>query len=331
MDNGTMVEAFKYLNYYQLAKNSLTSKRFRNLIRTHRNSLALLYVDYMGMLSCEIAPVAIKIFDQKLSPEAYNEWVMRNSYSKQAPLEDQVATTQCTQNVSNGYLLSALAHYKDPYRHELVSKTSVFFAKVELNDENWPAFQHFIRLLTDPFIFIHTVDLHYQNAFLNALSGAVNPDRRIQCRWFYFDLKGNSQKSITWTKNHVRCDKFSIDDLGADFLDEALLDFFLTGAHCTSKFRGRTYDMSKTIEDFVQKFMDIKNCDEIHLVEAIYGIYLKVLNRDYAEFMVKEEEDRWKTVQVFEFVNNDIGKKLQLTVTNRPRYLSGFSIKIINL
>ncbi|KAI1713326.1 trypsin inhibitor like cysteine rich domain-containing protein [Ditylenchus destructor] len=42
MDNGTMVESFKFLNYRQLAKNSLVSNRYWNLIRTHRHSLALL-------------------------------------------------------------------------------------------------------------------------------------------------------------------------------------------------------------------------------------------------------------------------------------------------
>ncbi|KAI1706330.1 hypothetical protein Ddc_15342 [Ditylenchus destructor] len=47
MDNGTMVESFKYLNYCQLAKISLVSKRFWNLIRTNRHRLALLYVDYV--------------------------------------------------------------------------------------------------------------------------------------------------------------------------------------------------------------------------------------------------------------------------------------------
>ncbi|KAI1697034.1 hypothetical protein DdX_18743 [Ditylenchus destructor] len=49
MDNGTMVEAFKFLNYYQLAKNSLVSKRYWNLIRTHRHKLALLDVNYIDM------------------------------------------------------------------------------------------------------------------------------------------------------------------------------------------------------------------------------------------------------------------------------------------
>ncbi|KAI1694688.1 hypothetical protein DdX_19983 [Ditylenchus destructor] len=44
MDNGTMVEAFKFLNYYQLATSSLVTKRFRDLIRTHRHKLALLHI-----------------------------------------------------------------------------------------------------------------------------------------------------------------------------------------------------------------------------------------------------------------------------------------------
>ncbi|KAI1696057.1 hypothetical protein DdX_19256 [Ditylenchus destructor] len=50
MDNGTMVESFKFLNYYQLAKSSLVSKRYWNLIRTHRHKLALLDVDEIYMV-----------------------------------------------------------------------------------------------------------------------------------------------------------------------------------------------------------------------------------------------------------------------------------------
>ncbi|KAI1710692.1 hypothetical protein Ddc_13296 [Ditylenchus destructor] len=331
MDNGTMVEAFKYLNYCQLAKNGLVSKRYRDLIRTHRNTLALLYVHFMNMGKGEICPLAIKIFDKKLSPGAYNEWVVRNSYSKRAPLEDQVAIfikwlyAQYRQN-SNRCYLSADAYYKDPSHRKLNDKTRVFFAQVEFNNENWPAFQHFIRLLTDPFVYIDQIKLYKQNVFLKALSRAVNPDRRLQCKWFRLNLKGSSPKSITWTKNNVRCDEFSIEGVyGADSkMDEALLDFFLTGAHCTSEFDVGQYDMSKTIVDFVQKFMDLKNSDECQLVEAIHGNF-KLLTRDYAEFIVKEE----KTLQVFEFINNDIGKKL--TVTNRPLDMSDFSIKIINL
>ncbi|KAI1695756.1 hypothetical protein Ddc_21004 [Ditylenchus destructor] len=51
LDNGTMVEALKYLNYCQLAKNSLVSKRFRNVIQTHRHKLALLFVHSIDMVS----------------------------------------------------------------------------------------------------------------------------------------------------------------------------------------------------------------------------------------------------------------------------------------
>ncbi|KAI1701521.1 hypothetical protein Ddc_17581 [Ditylenchus destructor] len=317
MDNGTMVEAFKFLNYCQLATNGLVSKRYRDLIRTHRNTLALLYVDFMHMCKGEICPLAIKIFDKKLSPGAYNKWVVRNSYSKRAPLQDQVAIfikflyAQYKQN-SNRCYLSADAYYKDPSHRKRTDITSVFLAQVELNNENWPAFQHFIRLLTDPFVYINQIFLYKQNAFLKALSRAVNPDRRLQCGWFRLDLT-NGQKSITWTKNHVRCDEFFIGDVyRADLkLDAALLDFFLTGAHCTSKFNVGEYDMSKTLVDFVQKFLDLKNSDECQLVEAIHGNF-KLLTRDYAEFIVKEE----MTLQVYEFINNDIGKKLQLTVAN---------------
>ncbi|KAI1691700.1 hypothetical protein Ddc_24078 [Ditylenchus destructor] len=330
MDNGTMVEAFKYLNYCQLATNGLVSKRYRDLIRTHRNSLALLYVDNISMRAYEIVS-AIKIFDQKLSRVAYNEWVIRNGYSKQVPFEDQIGTTQCTQKI---FQLSASAYYNG--RLARASRaSSVFFAQVELNDENWPAFQHFIRLLTDPFIFICTVHLHYQSAFINALSGAVNSDRRLQCSCFYFSLKGNSQKSITWTKNHVRCDKFHIlglwisNDLELN-LDEALLDFFVTGAHCTSKFDVEMYDMSKNMVDFVQKFLDLKNSDEYQLVGAIRGNFA-LLTRDYAEFIVKEEKNRYSTEQIFEFVNKDIGKKLQLSTEKSDGFKPAFCIKIINL
>ncbi|KAI1694195.1 BTB/POZ domain-containing protein [Ditylenchus destructor] len=44
MDNDTMLEVFKHLNCCQLANSSLVSKRFWNLLRTNRHSLALLSV-----------------------------------------------------------------------------------------------------------------------------------------------------------------------------------------------------------------------------------------------------------------------------------------------
>ncbi|KAI1693839.1 hypothetical protein Ddc_22513 [Ditylenchus destructor] len=53
LDNGTMVEAFKFLNYCQLATSSHVSKRFWNLIRTHRHKLALLDVNEISMGSAK--------------------------------------------------------------------------------------------------------------------------------------------------------------------------------------------------------------------------------------------------------------------------------------
>ncbi|KAI1695228.1 hypothetical protein DdX_19699 [Ditylenchus destructor] len=64
LDNGTMVEAFKYLNYCQLAKNSLVSMRFRNVIQTHRHKLAVLYVDSIRMKSIPKMNTTLPSFQQ---------------------------------------------------------------------------------------------------------------------------------------------------------------------------------------------------------------------------------------------------------------------------
>ncbi|KAI1695888.1 hypothetical protein DdX_19338 [Ditylenchus destructor] len=323
LDNGTIVEVFKYLNYAQLAKNSLVSKRFCHLIRTHRNSLAFLYVDYIDMYSIEIAfpivPAAIKIFDKQLSAEAYNEWVIRNSYSKQAPIENQTASTQSN---PNGYQLSVFAHYKDPNNGEVRDRTAALFACLELNHENWPVFQHFIRLITDPFIYIDCMTLPSQNDVFNLLAGSVTSDQdRLQCKKLSFNMKGNSQKFINWTKNHVRCNEFCITG-GADLnQDESFLDFFFTGAQCTSEVKVKFYDLSRVIADFVQNFLDIKNRDECQCVQSIESYKfaqdhdIQVLKKDLAKFIVKEGrvENDDCTEYVFEFINNAIEEKLQLT------------------
>ncbi|KAI1696058.1 hypothetical protein DdX_19257 [Ditylenchus destructor] len=213
MDNGTMVEAFKYLNYTQLAKKSLVSKRFCNLIRNNRKYLARLYVDRISMDSFQPVPVAIKVFNKELSTEAYNEWVICNNYSKQVPLDDQLASMQSRRVTGgyakfSGYQLSAVAYYTDPNHREWNDRTSVFSAQAELNQQNWPVFEHFVRLATDPFIYIDSMNLTPQNDVLNLLAGAINSERRLQCNELSFYLNGNSQKSFTWAKNHVRCNRF---------------------------------------------------------------------------------------------------------------------------
>ncbi|KAI1691330.1 hypothetical protein Ddc_24313 [Ditylenchus destructor] len=336
MDNGTMVEAFKYLNYCQLAKNSLVSKRFRNLIQTHRHQLALLYVDDIRMYSIQVDPPTVKIFDKELSPEAYNNWVIRNNYSKQIPIESQVASEESAQSITNGYWLAAYAHYKDPSHREWPDRTRVFFAEVELNPENWPVFQHFVRLITDQFIYIDYAHLTDQNDVLNLLAEAMDSDHdRLQFKKLDFNLKSNSQKSITWIKNHARCNKLYIFGEGDLNEDEALLDFFVTGANCTPSIKIGYRDLSKVVTDFVQKFMELKNSGEVQLVESIDGYFdvqaVESLKRNYAKFVVKEDKDDRCATHIFEFVNADIKKKLQLTTVNRGYLWSDFSIKINNL
>ncbi|KAI1705309.1 hypothetical protein Ddc_15779 [Ditylenchus destructor] len=214
LDNDTTVEVFKYLNYCQLAKTSLVSKRFSDLIRTHRHKLALLYVESIGMSKDNYDPAAIKNFDQELSPEAYNEWVIRNDYSKQIPLETQIARIQSTHCDRKVYRLHADADYHYTDSNPSFKEKSVFSASIELSHENWPVFQHFIRLLTDPFIHIRSLGLPYQNDALNLLAGAVNQDRgRLQCRLLGVSLQHNMQDRISWIKEHVFC-SFKIAIMG---------------------------------------------------------------------------------------------------------------------
>ncbi|KAI1703671.1 hypothetical protein Ddc_16458 [Ditylenchus destructor] len=248
LDNGTIVEAFKYLNYCRLARTSLVSKRFSNLIRTHRHKLALLYVCRIGMNDCNQDPTDIKIFKKTLSPEEYNNWVIHNGYSKQIPPETQIAGKQITGYGRKVYQLHAVVDYyykgKDIFRildtvNTDLSATflewpemygnpfkipgvidpislfrrafEVFDANKELSHENWPVFQHFFRLLTDPFIFICSMGLPRQNYSLNLLAGAINPNcGRIQCQLISVDLEDNMHNFINWIKGHVHCDCFSI-------------------------------------------------------------------------------------------------------------------------
>ncbi|KAI1708038.1 hypothetical protein Ddc_14508 [Ditylenchus destructor] len=319
MDSGTLMEVFSFLNYCQLARNCLVSKRFRDLIRTNRHRLALLYVDNIYMVYDNYVPsncTAIKIVDKWLSPEEYNEWVIRNGYSKQVSLEDQ--------------------------RRFGLKRTNVFYANADFNLENWPVFQHFVRLLSDPFIYIRSMELAYQTDVLSLLSGAINQDHgRLQCKQLVYNLCANAQQFMSWKKDHVLCDQFKI--IGFKFwlsnFDEMFLDFFMTGANCTSRIDVRNYNLSVVLVDFVKKFMDLKHCDEYQIVETIesnasFGA-VDVLKRVYAEFIVKEEknEDDHIIEQVFEFVNVEIGKKLQLTFIQRLQsYLDPYSsFKIFNL
>ncbi|KAI1708201.1 hypothetical protein Ddc_14464 [Ditylenchus destructor] len=252
LDNGTLVEALKYLNYCQLAKNSLVSKKFWNLIRTNRHRLALLYVDSIRMVRVDHSSRAcVQVFDKQFSSEEYNEWVIRNNYSKQIPLQGQVAGIQSIQDERKVYELCVDdLYYKDPSHRQCDDIKNVFFTCKELNHENWPLFEHFVRLITDPFIYICSLEMAYQTDVLSLLTSSISPDRnRLRCEKFKVNPEFDSQKFMGWIKDHVLCGKFQIYDSSCD---EELLDFVITGASCTSEISLRYYDLSNVIFDFVQ-------------------------------------------------------------------------------
>ncbi|KAI1692316.1 hypothetical protein DdX_21326 [Ditylenchus destructor] len=97
----------------------------------------------------------------------------------------------------------------------------------------------------------------------------------------------------------------------------------MTGGRCTRSINVEYYHVSKAMVEFVQKFLDLENWVDYQGVQSIEGSQLvknqdiQVLKKDYSKFIVKEErdEDAGSTEHAFEFTNNAIGKKLQLTIT----------------
>ncbi|KAI1699740.1 hypothetical protein Ddc_18427 [Ditylenchus destructor] len=243
IDNGTMVESLKYLNYMQLAQASFVSKRFSNLICTHRRSLALLYVNSISMTGPNrYATPIIKICGKVMSLGKWDQWSSDYNYSKQIPLKE-------------------------------LEGTCVLHARVELKHEYWALFEHFVCLLTDPFTYIAHVQLtpRIDVFFLNFLTGAINPEyNRLQCNTMDMHLSMTSHENsihqfIDWMKNCVYCNKFGIfHDRDSNFYgnapkqplrkvaSEELLDFFMTGAHCTSAISVNYCDISNAIVAFLQ-------------------------------------------------------------------------------
>ncbi|KAI1711858.1 hypothetical protein Ddc_12691 [Ditylenchus destructor] len=359
LDNGTMVETLKYLNYMQLAKSSLVAKRFSNLICTHRHSLALLDVEstkiflkipayfggwpmlpFLAQKDRDSGHTDVKIFNKELSPEAYTEWVVRNSYSNKIIHKGRVAKMQWMQYGHQVYEMRA--EYRDSNQSPNGTQTTVFSARKELNHKYWPLFQHFVRLLSDPFIYIRFLKLIPQIdvSFLNLLAGAVNPyQNRLQCGQLDIYLQGNVQKLLDLIKNHVHCNELRFSYQSGSNYDEALLDFFMTGAHCTSAINFKYCDISNVVVAFLQKFMDLKSGDESQMVVSIrcydIGQVVKILKANYAEHIVKEETCGVYTALLFELINNDIGKQLQITTTTSiPNNMFKYSenlLKIRNL
>ncbi|KAI1699635.1 serpentine type 7TM GPCR chemoreceptor srd domain-containing protein [Ditylenchus destructor] len=155
MDNDTLVEAFKYLNYSHLATNCQ-----EHVCAGHYPTV---------------------MFDKELSPEEYKEWVIRNGYLEHIPLESQVVGEQSAHDERICYQLIAETIHRESDSPPINITTSVFLARLELSHENWPVFQHFVRLLTDPFIYINNLELVPQIDVLNLLAGAIKSDRnRLQ-------------------------------------------------------------------------------------------------------------------------------------------------------
>ncbi|KAI1702026.1 hypothetical protein Ddc_17306 [Ditylenchus destructor] len=322
LDNGTMVHVFKYLNYCQLAKKNLVSKRFWNVISTNRHRLTRLLVDDISMTPCYgDTSTEIQVFNEDLTPEEYNEWTICNRYLKQIPLDNQISA-QGSRRGNSSYHLSA--NTKDPiFRRNIyhpINENSAFSAFAKVTDEKWPLFEHFIRLLIDPFISIKRIELSSENDVLNALTKAVTKENRLRSKVLTFNANGSIQNFLVWIKDYVSCDAFVFDadqrlnvsecvdedgnyhsisnsDVYKNY-DKQLFDFCVTGAGCASAITINYYDFSRGIGDLMQKFMDIKSADDCQLFQSIEsssalteGYYAYDLKEKFEEFLVKGDDE----------------------------------------
>ncbi|KAI1705972.1 hypothetical protein Ddc_15482 [Ditylenchus destructor] len=273
------------------------------------------------------APPTIIMFDNELSIEAYNEWVIRNHYSKQVPCEAKATRKPNLENDrTDMYELCAYANYNhpisDPNRPQTNGQTAAFFVRVEFNHENWPLVHHFARLLSDPFIYVRSMEVTPDEELLKLLTEVTHPDHsRLQCKVLTFNLSGNFQEYFCWIKEHILCNELKIYDDSNSNYDEELLDILSNGAHCTSvAIMNCTYDLSNVVAGLVQKFMDLLISEENQIVETIrlsseldQGI-VEALKCKYAKFAVEEEKsESGSTEQIIVFINKSIEKKLVFT------------------
>ncbi|KAI1715852.1 hypothetical protein Ddc_10769 [Ditylenchus destructor] len=300
----------------------------------------------------------LQTFNKVLSLSAYNEWVLRNQYLDQVQFYAQFAGEQIIEyddkmdqrylkEYEGIYFLSAEVNYKYSFnfRSKLWrqmyciprlygDKCIVFHARVPLEHihKNLTLLRHFVRLLTDPNIYINHSQLDPQNDVLTWLAKAIgNQDRnRLQCKELKIypnvDIYPFTPNLISWAKNNVCCNELNIEYHFGDHLtrthDQMLLDLFMNGSHMTSAINTFIYDLSNVVVDFVQKFMDLQQSDDHQIVQHIHGnrslqIAVAKLKSKYVECVVMEEIDACEDTSeyVFEFVNSNIAKKLQLTGT----------------
>ncbi|KAI1706859.1 hypothetical protein Ddc_15126 [Ditylenchus destructor] len=151
--------------------------------------------------------------------------------------------------------------------------------------------------------------------------------------------RDNMQNVISWIKGHVHCYKIDITTCRDITNDDEFLNFIMTGANCTSKIMVGYCNPCKAIGDLIQKFIDLKSGGEDKVVESIECknfecVELDALIRAHADFAVESNVNQTIGVSnhVFEFVNNDIGKKLRLTILVTRTYRSTeFTLEVSNL
>ncbi|KAI1715338.1 hypothetical protein Ddc_10994 [Ditylenchus destructor] len=360
-----MIDSLRFLNYCDLAKTSLISKKLSEFIQTHRSSLTLLRVKEMIMEYHEkqvpdgysrTSYSTTMLFGVKKFDLDHDDWIESNGYSatfefkpKEVDLENlfQKQPPKPTNCIS----LHASARYHESgscIKEDSAPLTVVFstFVKPKFNRldcrRHWPMLQHFVRLLSDPFVYfesIHLVSLKNElwKPLVKNLKLTLN---RTLCNGAEIRLENNAGEFLDWMKNYLRCSQLSLRSTGSP--NDELATFLLSGSKCTSHAMiSGTYNRALE-HNLVARFLTLKQDDRDQMIPSISFPWMisvhtikEMFGDTFSEFLVREENTLESFLQVYEFTNRDIMQKLEVEFCkSRERMhlsLANCFMKVMNL
>ncbi|KAI1692016.1 hypothetical protein DdX_21492 [Ditylenchus destructor] len=328
-----MIDSLRFLNYCDLAKASLISKKLSEFIQTHRSSLPFLRVKEMLMeYHEEQLPdrysrksfSTITLFGVKNFDLDHKDWIKSNGYSATFEFEHK----QSPPEPSNRISLHAAARFHESgscIKEDSAPLTVVFSTFVKPNfhridcRRHWPMLQHFVRLLSDPFVYFERIQLvSLRNELWKPLVKNLKLTlTRTLCNDAEVCVENNAGEFLNWMKNYLRCSHLSLRSTGSP--NDELAAFLLSGSTCTPlAVISGTYN--KELEhNLVARFLTLKQIDRDQVIPSISFPWMisvhtikEMFEDKFSDFLVREENTSESFLQVYEFTNSDIMQKLEV-------------------
>ncbi|KAI1706611.1 hypothetical protein Ddc_15192 [Ditylenchus destructor] len=332
VDDHTLEQTFKFLGYFQLAKSSLVSRRFSRVIQSNRSRLAKLRVKKLLMdRRIRIHQNFITVCDVEFNPNEYREWAYPYGYTKGYRFDSPVvAVTAAYDSRSperreqhHSFIrLQALA-YEDS--NTLVTVFSAV-TSTKLSYDNWPLYQHFIRLLNDPFAYFERLTLiSFQNFAWNALvENYGSRNRSVTCKYAKILLEDDSKDFLVWIKQNVVSEDLSLRRYETSTYDQDdTVSFLSTGQKCASSvvLRDEVYNgehLIGAIYDLIEKFLDLETSIQCQMISSINFRHICNLSErfltNFARAFVRDEIVEDSFSRIYQFMNRNIKKKLEVKI-----------------